>query len=452
MIKGLTRSLSFRLLAIFALLATAFVLGATQAIRWVYSEDDLRDLISGHLSLHVDYVRQDIGDPPRIERAIAITEKVPVDIRITGADVNWASDENFPELSELEFGDSNIFSEEPGAWLDELTGVEFAIQKQHRFLKLRQGNFDIIVSTPRIAESGSGPDLIPVILVIGLAWLLLAYLSVRWLFMPINSIREGAERIGKGEFDHRIANIRKDQLGDLAGDVNKLANDVRDMLDAKRQLLLGISHELRSPLSRLRLALEFLRDGEEKENLRVEIAEMEQIIATLLEAERLNQRHAALNRTPVTIRDLVDQLLENYFARDAERITTSLDNDDLVANVDDARLILLIKNLLSNALRYSPVDGGPVSLRIFSRESDLVISVKDHGPGFARDQKDRIGEPFFRGDPSRTRDTGGSGLGLYLVRLVAEAHDGKLELDHDYNDGACIVVTLPNCITTVYSQ
>ena len=88
MIDRFWRSLSLRLLAIFLVLAVAFVYFATIGIRWVYQEDDLRELISGHLSLHVNYVRNDIGDPPRIERAIEITRQVPVDIRISGEGID----------------------------------------------------------------------------------------------------------------------------------------------------------------------------------------------------------------------------------------------------------------------------------------------------------------------------------------------------------------------------
>ena len=442
MLEGLRRSLSFRLLAIFLALAVLFVYGTTVAIRWIYSTDDLRELISGHLALHVDYVRRDIGDPPRIERAIAITRKVPVDIRIAGPDINWASDPNFPQMNELTFGASEIFSEEPGAWLNELENVEFAVLDEHRFLKIDQGSYAIVVSTPRIADKPAGLALLPIIAGSGLIWLFIAYVAVRWLFSPIDSIREGAARIGKGDFGHRITGYRKDQLGDLAEDVNKLASDVRNMLDAKRHLLLGISHELRSPLSRLKLALEFLPDGEQKEDLRVEIAEMEQIVATLLEAERLNTRHAPLNRTPVSVRDLVEQLIGDYFERDRGRIELVFDDDSMVANVDDARLMLLIKNLLSNALRYSDAAAGSVILQATMEQGDLVIRVRDRGPGFSPQQIEHIGEPFFRGDPSRTRQTGGTGLGLYISRLVAEAHGGSLRVDPDYRGGACVVARL----------
>ena len=135
----------------------------------------------------------------------------------------------------------------------------------------------------------------------GLTWLLVGYLSVRWLFKPIRSIRKGAAHIGRGNFDYRISEIRRDQLGDLANDINQLAGDVESMLDAKRALLLGISHELRTPLSRMRLTLEFLEDEKNKEDLRDEIVEMEKIVASLLEAERLSNRHARLNRTEVNV-------------------------------------------------------------------------------------------------------------------------------------------------------
>lgn len=443
MIERLGRSLSFRLLAIFLILAAIFVYGATTAIRWVYQEDDLRELVTGHLSLHVDYVRNDIGDPPQIDRALAITKRVPVDIRITGPGMDWASDENFPKLDELEWGGSDFFSGDPNSWINELRDVEFAVKGNHRFLKIDQGSYAISVTTPRISDVTSGPDLVTIIIAIGLAWLVVAYACVRWLFKPIRAIREGAARIGRGEFDHRISAYRNDQLGDLAEDINKLAGEVHSMLDAKRQLLLGISHELRSPLSRLRLSLEFLADNSDRDQIRDEILEMESIIATLLEAERLNTRHASLNVRPIDICDTVDELIAKYFPRESDRIVVKPEAGTMLARVDEARILLLLKNLVSNALRYSAKDSGPVEIELADTGDDLVITVSDHGPGFSPEQAEHLGEPFYRADPSRTRGTGGTGLGLYLVKLVAEAHGGTVQLDSEYKDGARLIVRIP---------
>ena len=443
MIERFTRSLSLRLLAIFLVLGGLFVYGTLIAIRWVYNSDDIRGLISGHLSLHVQYVRDDIGSPPRIDRALSITRRVPVDIRITGPSVDWASDPGFPAIDDLDFGESPSFSDEPGAWVDELEGVDFATWQRHNFLRMREGEYDIVVSTPRIAEQPGGPDLRLLIVGLGLTFLLLGYFAVDWLFRPIREVRKGAASIGRGRFDHRITNIRADQLGDLAADINKLAADVESMLDAKRALLLGISHELRTPLSRLRLLLEFVEDDDRRDELRAEIVEMDKIMTSLLEAERLNERHVKLARSRVHVGDLLSQLVDDYFGRERDRIELSQVSEGIVANVDETRLSLLVKNLVSNALRHSDPDAAHVTIVIDATSTELVIQVEDNGPGIPADQAAHIGEPFYRADPSRARQTGGTGLGLYLATLVAKAHGGRLTLLNPGERGACFEVRLP---------
>ncbi len=439
----LFRSLSVRLLLIFVLMAGLFVYGAYQALIWVYNSDDIRGLISGHLSLHVYYVKQDIGTPPDVGRALAITERVPVDIRISGPDIDWASNPDFPRLETLEFGPSPAFSDDRSAWVDELSGVEFANFDRHRYLKMRSGEYDIVVATPPIGELPEGPDLLLVVIGMGLLALTLGYLTVQWLFRPIRAIRTGAQHIGRGNFDHRITRIRKDQLGDLAVAINKLAGDVEDMLNAKRALLLGISHELRTPLSRMRLGIEFLDNEDDREKLKAEVVEMEKIVVTLLEAERLNSAHATLARSRVVVRELVEDLIDDFFSRDRERIKVDVRTPALKADIDEVRVALLLKNLISNALRYSKPEDGPVEVSIDADATDLVFTVRDHGPGIPDEQVEHIGEPFYRSDPSRARHTGGTGLGLYLATLVARAHGGQLSLIETDQPGACFEVRLP---------
>ena len=441
--KQFSRSLSLRLFAIFLLLGGLFVLGTFKAIQVVYNSDDIRGLISGHLSLHVNYVREDIGSPPRIDRAIAITKRVPVDIRMLGPNLDWASDPDFPRLSDLEFGPSPTFSDDPNSWVDELQGVEFADWNDHQLLKISQGEYDIVVSTPRISDVPGGIDLTWLIVGMGLTFLLIAFLAVSWLFLPIKFIREGSAHIGRGNFDYRIENIRRDQLGDLANDINELASDVERMLDAKRALLLGISHELRTPLSRMRLTLEFLDEEKIRESLKEEVLEMEKIVTALLEAERLNVRHAMLSRTDFLICELIDQLLNDFFSRDRDRIEVSQSDVEIRANLDEGRIALLLKNLLSNALRYSKPSDGPVELMVAADDSEIVFTLRDHGPGLPQDDAEHIGEPFYRGDRSRARESGGTGLGLYLATLVAQAHGGSLILLENSASGACFEVRMP---------
>lgn len=443
MLERLSHSLSFRLLLIFVLLGGLFIFGTFKAVQRFYNSDQIRGLISGHLSLHVNYVREDIGVPPRIDRALAITRKVPVDIRILGPDIDWASDPAFPRIESLDFAASPRFSDSPGAWADELQGVDFAAQDNHDFLRIRQGGYEIAVSTPRISDVSEGPGLVPLVLGLGLSFLLLAYLAVSWLFRPIRTIRDGARRIGSGNFDFRIKNVRRDQLGDLAADINTMAGDVQRMLDAKRALLLGISHELRTPLSRMRLTLEFLEDDENARGLKEEIIEMEKIVAALLEAERLNSSHAALVRSDVSINELVRKLLQDFFQKSADRLQVVLPADPLIVSVDEARISLLLKNLISNALRYSRREDGPIDIVVSRDENELIIRVSDNGPGMSAEEARHIGEPFYRSDVSRARESGGTGLGLYLASLVVKAHGGSLRLLDTQKPGASFEVRIP---------
>jgi len=443
MLNRLSRSLSFRLLLIFIVLGGLFVFGTFKAIQRFYNSDQIRGLISGHLSLHVSYVRDDIGVPPRIDRAIAITEKVPVDIRILGPDIDWASDPAFPRLEQLNFATSPRFSDDPGAWADELQGIDFADLDDHDFLRMRQGGYEIVVSTPRISDVSDGPALVPLILGLGLSFLVLAYAAVTLLFRPIRTIREGAEHIGRGNFDFRISKVRRDQLGDLATDINRMAGDVENMLDAKRALLLGISHELRTPLSRMRLTLEFLDDKDNVESLKAEIVEMEKIVVSLLEAERLNSRHVQLSRTEVVVADLINELLDDFFSKEADRISVELPDEPVTVSIDEARITLLLKNLISNALRYSKPEDGMVVLTVSTTDHELAMTVADNGPGLSEDQAAHIGEPFYRSDASRARESGGTGLGLYLAILVAKAHGGSLKLLDTDNQGASFEVRIP---------
>jgi len=441
-ISKLAHSLSLRLLVIFLLLAVIFTYGTVVATRWVFSTDQLRELVNGHLSLHIDYVKRDIGSPPNLENALLLTEKIPVDIRVVGEGVNWASVPEFPEMSELDFGGIDSVSFDSRQWLGGLEDITFSSTATHKFLKLIQDDYSIIVSSPKMADKNYSRPLLPLVIFMGVITILGSYFAVRTLFGPIQGIREGAEKIGRGNFSHRIANTRKDELGDLAQDINDMASEVEGMLEAKRQLLLGISHELRSPLSRMTLALEIMPENEFGEPLKNDIQEMEKIIETLLEAERLNERHAALTLTRVAGRSLVDEMIADYFLDKKHHIRINIP-EDYWLTVDEARTALMLKNLVSNALRYIDPGSGYVELEFSKSNTSWLLAVRDNGVGYPADQVSRIGEPFFRAESSRTREKGDIGLGLYLTKSIAAAHGGSLTLDQSWSSGACFVVEIP---------
>lgn len=244
-------------------------------------------------------------------------------------------------------------------WGSNLNTVRFGEYRRHAFVELVRDGYKIIVASPRISESPR-PDFTQLaIALISILVLVGCYFSVRWLVLPIKWIQKGAARIGGGELGYRITTSRRDDLGELATHINHMADDVRDMLEAKQQLLLAISHELRSPLTRAKVALEFLEDGEVKHNLLGDLREMEHLIADLLESERMNAGHTTLRRGSVEMRAMLQGLLDTDFADRFHQINLHLPAQPVVREVDEVRVRLVAKNLIENALRYTPPNGPP---------------------------------------------------------------------------------------------
>jgi signal transduction histidine kinase len=450
-LRRIGRSLSARLLGIFMVTSLVYAVASDYAVQAVLDRDYLREIIGSHIALHTRYVLQDLGVPPDIENARIMTESNPMDIRIVGPGMDWTSDPQFPPLESIPFQQTNFFERirasaaDDDPWAQTLERMDFARYRRHSYVRVRQGDYEIAFVTPKIKTVPSVPDVTAPIIVGLVSILVLAacYFGVRWLIRPIKWIKLGAGRIGQGDLDYRIPKIRNDDLGDLTQDINRMADDVQEMLEAKRQLLLAISHELRSPLTRTKVALEFLDNKKIRQGILEDVEEMERLISDLLEGERLNTRHTKLQLAPTDLSELIDELVQTDFSHQLDRIKLVCPPGSVQQEVDAIRIRLLIKNLLDNALCYSPDDSPPVELTL-TRTADIVeIRVLDHGSGMSASQAEQATEPFYRADPARCRDTGGFGLGLYLCRRIVEAHGGTLTIRSEEGQGTQVTVRLP---------
>lgn len=269
------------------------------------------------------------------------------------------------------------------------------------------------------------------------------YLAVRRLFYPLEDIRQGTRRIGDGQLDYRIPIRRQDELGRLSQRINRMADQVKGMLDGQRQLLLALSHELRTPLTRARLALEFIHDREVRSHLEHDLSSMERMITELLEGERLNTQGSQMSRSRVNLNKLMAEVLRGDFPADRHRVLLSVPPAPAHLNVNAARLRMLVRNLVENALRYNPQDGKPIEVSLRVEDKIATIRVQDHGPGIELEHLEQVTSAFYRADPSRGAGTGRHGLGLYLCRLIAEAHGGEVEVASPPGSGACITARIP---------
>lgn len=249
----------------------------------------------------------------------------------------------------------------------------------------------------------------------------LAYGGIRHMVRPLRELAAGAEAFGRGDLQHRVPIRHRDEIGDLAHRFNQMAADIQAMLDGKRALLLAISHELRSPLTRARLHAELVGEGASRDALLHELGQMRDLISALLESERLGDGHRALQREDCDLAALLREQALPGVMLDLESGLPPLPLDRL-------RMQLLLRNLLHNALRHNDAARGPVVLGLCRDGAGQRLWVRDHGPGVPAEALVSLGQPFFRPDAARSRNDGGVGLGLCLCRLVAEAHGSRLEL------------------------
>ena len=447
MIHRITRSLSARLLAIFLLTSVAYGLASRYVVDLVWGTGYLSEVVGAHMALHINYVIEDIGSPPRIERAQAIVDRVPIDIMLSGPDMKWQSDARFPPMEDIDFRRSDFLlpyiEGDTTGWTRAVQLTEFARHEQRAYVKIRDGDHLIVFASPKFAEPPRPNLTTPAIGLVSIIVLAVCYFAVRWLVKPVQWIQAGTARMASGDLAYRIPATRKDDLGDLASGINRLADEVGEMLEAKRQLLLAISHELRSPLTRTKVALEFLDDESIKANLMHDVKEMERLIADLLESERLNTRHSKLQLASVELRELVDTVIHAEFAEQGARLVLLPATGATLIEGDATRLRLLMKNLLENALRYSPPEARAVEVAVSVDEAMAEIRVSDFGRGMSAQDLARATEPFYRADPARSRATGGLGLGLYLCRRIAEAHGGTLAIRSELGSGTEVVVQIP---------
>jgi signal transduction histidine kinase len=416
-------------------LAVTFLGGMQKALSGGW-RDVLRPLVADY----VDRLAADIGAPPDVVRAQVLVQRLPLSIRIEGPAVNWDShpqrrrefgrrwhDGGTPPPAR---GDGTEMQDEDGAWW--LLTRSTADGHRIRF-GLGDAGWQ---GRPRFIGWAT--------LAVLLLMTALAYAYVRHLMRPLRDIRAGAVRFGQGDFSKPIAVRRRDEVGDLAGQVNAMASGLHHMLDAKRQLLLAISHELRSPLTRARLNAELVPDSDDAREPRTallrDLAEMGTLITELLESERLSAGHAALQREDADLNALVAEVIATQFDGRGVRFEPAAALPRL--QLDPMRIKLLLRNLLDNALRHSAGAPQPPAVATALDGSRIVLSVRDFGPGVPPEQLPRLAEAFYRTDTARQRSTGGVGLGLYLCKLVAQAHGGAMSL-RNAEPGLAVEVALP---------
>jgi signal transduction histidine kinase len=278
--------------------------------------------------------------------------------------------------------------------------------------------------------------------------LLLAYA----LISPIKRMKRLSRRIAQGDFGIRLDKVGTDELGELATDLNTMAAQLQELENSRRDFLGNVSHELRSPISNIRITSEVLQRRAERlgddsaklfQTVIVETQRLEIMINELMELAAIKSGALVLNKEAFSLEALIDEIMPGLLIRAQQKqqaLETTID-PDLMLFADRDRIARAISNLLDNAIKFTPVTG-QIKLQAKQEPDVVVIEVIDTGEGIANDDLPKVFERFYRADKARQRE-GGSGIGLAIVKNIILAHGGSVDVRSNEGHGSIFRIILP---------
>ncbi len=381
---------------------------------------------------YLNYIIADLGNPPQLERAKTLGQQASIQIYYESADTSWTTAENFSDVYKARWHD---WSKNPLIRLGRYHG--------HHFVELSHDSGRFVFGLDKSLELDPERRRMVIVLLTLLTLILAgAFLSIRWILRPVRWLQEGVQEVGRGNLKHRVPLKRSDELRELAAAFNDMTDRIRDMLHTKEQLMLDVSHELRSPITRMKVALEFLPEGQAKDSLKSDIVEMETMINEILETARMHHMHGNLKRRLINLADLLEGILADY-GNQPPGVQAGDFAAEIELNVDPEQVKTVFQNILTNAIKFSAPDDKPVMISVKKQPDSTVVRILDHGIGIPPDELPFIFEPFYRVDKSRSQRTGGYGLGLSLCKTIMEAHGGQIEVDSKPGAGTCVSLFFP---------
>jgi len=376
---------------------------------------------------YCNYLIKEIGVPPDTLQARKLTEQMKLGLRISGNGLNWTSRPELPNFNEVDipFLDDN---ENIRAGFDHGLFTDL-LQNGYRYLfvmERREEGFRYMAEL-HLAVS----------LIFSSLFILLMYLFLRWQLKPIRTLHAAVTKLQEGNLDIEIPAVKNDELGALVNSFNEMILRINAMLRARDQLLLDVSHELRSPLTRMKVALEFIDDSDEKENLVNNINKMETMVAEILETERLNSPHGGLALSKVDIIFLIKELSAEFADRKPGIKFIDLP-DKFLLNADIQRIQIMLRNIFDNALKYSKADSYLVEISLREKHDEVIVEIQDFGKGIPESELPFIFEPFYRIDKSRSQKTGGYGLGMSMSKKIMEVHGGTIDISSKAGTGTTV--------------
>ena len=269
-------------------------------------------------------------------------------------------------------------------------------------------------------------------------FIVILYFFISLYLKPVQLMKNRIKALENGDMQSKIDIIGEDELAELSQSMNQLIEDINILLENKHQLLLEVSHELRSPLARMQLLIAMIPQHKNIEKLKEEVNILEGMISNLLLSDRLSLPYSKLDLNKFSIQEIIEKVI-NMFPTKHHRIKINNHIPKEKIFVDEMKFTLALRNLLDNALKYAP-DNKKININIV-KNKDIEFQVKDAGIGVSMENIHKLTKPFYQAD--QTVSTKGFGLGLTICKKIIESHKGKLIIESKKGEGSCFILHLP---------
>jgi signal transduction histidine kinase len=386
-------------------------------------------IIYPHLSFTTErlideYTRLFMASSPDLAAAQQAARRLDVEIRYEGPRGTWSTSTRLPTIADVRSG--------------RLRGTPAGMDYETETAP--DGGAYLFAWRFGQVNRGVHTKLLWLLLVLMIGVVLAAYAFQRRLLRPVRWLDAGVAGLSSGRLDIAVPVRTHDEFGVLTQAFNRMVQRVSRMVQARDQLLLDVSHELRSPLTRMKLALEFLPEGEQRAGMAADVNEMERMVSELLELERLRDGRG-VRRVRQSLLPLLREVAAEFRDR-APGVHLSITEREIMVDIDAEKLRTVLRNLLENAFKYSLPDSRPVELSTSENGDNIAVRVSDDGPGIPQSDLESIFEPFFRVDRSRSKSTGGYGLGLSICKRIMEAHGGTITVVRNAGRGTTFFLKL----------
>jgi len=284
-----------------------------------------------------------------------------------------------------------------------------------------------------------------IVLIFALIFILsLTFIIIRQFLMPIQNIITHVKKLKRGTLHAKIPVTSNDELGKLSATINKMTEDMNLLVNQKQNLLIDVSHELKTPLTRLKFIVANMKlSAEDAISLNKEINFLQDMISNMLLSDKLSTPYIEdLEKKEISLQVLIQNACDMFYQIDTKLNVTK--NSDLtsIIVVDPYKLSLAIKNLIDNALKY----GDPnklIELSVCNKNNTIEICVQDFGKGIKKEQIDKIIQPLYRGRLAKQKNKSGFGLGLAITKKIVEAHKGLLKIESQEGKGSKFIIVIP---------